>query len=406
MTIIVVQIGARNHYLTAECLYDMRLLTGLYTDVYVDASNPIHNAKRFGLTQKHYLSLCGRSAFIPTSHVRSFPSVYLGQKLGAKLFADRVSNVNISVADFLGRRIRDADLESAQAVYSFSTASRVAFERADGLGIGCLLEQSSATVETTIDILLKEHQKWPNLFEIPISKRRKELADYQAVQRVEIDLADRIFAPSPFVENSLLAIGTPREKIVKLPYGMRLPAIARPEEKQPKRKRNLNILYVGSINPLKGAQYLLSALERLDMRYIHVRFLGDVQMPLRGHFDINKNVEFFGRVPRSEVALHYEWADLLCTPTLCEGFGFSAAEAIAHGVPVLATTILEGLVKDNITGLLVPPGNTQTLVDTIMLLQEDEKLLNTLSTHCVVESRKFCRQVYSKKLKDILSSMP
>ena len=81
-------------------------------------------------------------------------------------------------------------------------------------------------------------------------------------------------------------------------------------------------------------------------------------------------------ISQDELVRQYNRAQLLVCPSLYEGFGLPAAEAMACGTPVVATTAgaLPEIVDDGVTGALVPPGDAGALAQAIRaLLSEPER---------------------------------
>jgi len=76
---------------------------------------------------------------------------------------------------------------------------------------------------------------------------------------------------------------------------------------------------------------------------------------------------------RDELVFAYNRAQLLVSPSLYEGFGLPAAEALGCGTPVVATTAgaLGEIVEDRVCGLLVPPGEIEPLAEAIATLLRD-----------------------------------
>jgi glycosyltransferase involved in cell wall biosynthesis len=73
-------------------------------------------------------------------------------------------------------------------------------------------------------------------------------------------------------------------------------------------------------------------------------------------------------------------AELLVLPSQAEGFGLVLIEAMAAGVPVVATDVpgIRDVVRDGVTGILVPVGSPGALADAIRRVLEDQNLRQSL----------------------------
>ena len=144
-------------------------------------------------------------------------------------------------------------------------------------------------------------------------------------------------------------------------------------------KRPRSILFVGNGDDRnKGGRYLLEAAKILQDRGIdfHLTFKDrlDAQMApaLIEELGIGGRVTFLGRMPVEELVRLYNEHEVLVSPSLYEGFGLPAAEAMACGTPVVATTA--GAFPETIlsgeTGILVAPADARALADAIETLLE------------------------------------
>ena len=85
-------------------------------------------------------------------------------------------------------------------------------------------------------------------------------------------------------------------------------------------------------------------------------------------------VEFVSGVPESRIYELYSEAELAVVPSLYEGFSLPAIEAMACGVPVVATTggaLPEVIGEDGVTGFLVPPGDAGALAAKMAAVLDD-----------------------------------
>ncbi|MGB7054903.1 MAG: glycosyltransferase family 1 protein, partial [bacterium] len=145
----------------------------------------------------------------------------------------------------------------------------------------------------------------------------------------------------------------------------------------------------------KGVLYLLQALQLLkndgakltivDDAARHSSYAEDVgPLPSYGSklvrkLNLDGMVRFTGRLTREELAQHYAAARIAVVPSLYEGFGLPAAEAMACGTPVIATTggALPEVVGD--AGMLVPPADTDALDVAIRQLLNDQQAQQRMS---------------------------
>jgi glycosyltransferase involved in cell wall biosynthesis len=127
--------------------------------------------------------------------------------------------------------------------------------------------------------------------------------------------------------------------------------------------------------PLKGLAHLLAAVAVIRRSRNHFKLVvigaptknGAVEKLVR-ELGIGPWVEFTGRIGAQELVRHYARAAIAVVPSLYEGFGLPAGEAMACGVPVISTTggALPEVVGD--AGLLVPPADPAALAAAICRL--------------------------------------
>ena len=152
------------------------------------------------------------------------------------------------------------------------------------------------------------------------------------------------------------------------------------------RKQPNSLLYVGNSDDRnKGARYLLEALALLkDRRDCHLTVVdrpeASLVPTLAGELGLGGRVTLTGRISREELVRLYNQTQLLVSPSLYEGFGLPAAEAMACGRPVVATWAgaFPEVIEEGVSGLLVPPGDARALADAIERVLADARLRRRL----------------------------
>jgi glycosyltransferase involved in cell wall biosynthesis len=132
--------------------------------------------------------------------------------------------------------------------------------------------------------------------------------------------------------------------------------------------------------PRKGIRFLIQAAAQLKPRFPDLKLVlaGDgFERPelvrLAQELGIAEDVTFLGWVPNSALPPYYRAAAVSVIPSLEEGFGIPAAEAMGCEVPVVASDAggLPEVVEDGVTGLVVPRGDVPALASAIGSLLED-----------------------------------
>jgi glycosyltransferase involved in cell wall biosynthesis len=145
--------------------------------------------------------------------------------------------------------------------------------------------------------------------------------------------------------------------------------------------RRGSLLFVGNAEDYnKGIVYLLRALALLPASTsAHLYIVGGPSSGQRVapdeimRLDIADRVTIVGRVSDEELAQWYRRAQVLVSPSLYEGFGLPAAEAMASGTPVIASDAgaLPEVVAHLETGIIVPAADERALADAIASLLDD-----------------------------------
>jgi phosphatidylinositol alpha-mannosyltransferase len=168
-----------------------------------------------------------------------------------------------------------------------------------------------------------------------------------------------------------------------IPNGVDLDRFTSAEPYENLRDGTLNILFVGRLEERKGLIHLLKAYHRLRKRKVDARLLvvgaGPKLREYKRYVGLRgiRDVEFLGRVSDEEKVRYFASADIYCAPnTGQESFGIVLLEAMAAGVPIVASDIhgFKRVVERNVQGLLVEPRNPRALAAALYSLARDPDL--------------------------------
>ncbi|HYY54543.1 MAG TPA: glycosyltransferase [Candidatus Dormibacteraeota bacterium] len=255
----------------------------------------------------------------------------------------------------------------------------------------------------------------------------------ELAERTAITNADRIIAASELELSDLVtlyAADPAKLRVVPLGVDTRLFRPLRQADARAALGRDaceFMILFVGRIEQIKGIDVLLEAVGdllrgRRDLqRRTCLVVVGGAIDPhadgsesekideLRGMVEahaIADNVDFVGSLDQQELALYYAAADVCAVPSLTESFGLVALEAMACGTPVVATRVggLQTVVTSD-SGILVPPGDVESLADAIGSLLDDMELRLQLSAGARARAQLFTWDRVADGIEDIYGEL-
>ena len=157
------------------------------------------------------------------------------------------------------------------------------------------------------------------------------------------------------------------------------------------------VLFVGRIEPLKGIDVALRAVAQLPAPARLLVVGGDNQdagrkdelLALAAELGIEGRITFLDAIPHADLPLYYNAADVCVVPSYYESFGLVALEAMACGVPVVASRVggLKETVIDGHTGYLVPWRCADSFAERLGLLLSDDALRRKMGREARAERR-------------------
>lgn len=204
-----------------------------------------------------------------------------------------------------------------------------------------------------------------------VKRRWQGGADTSPPQRIPVEAhlgrrADTVVATCTDEVNELLALGVPGSKLSVVPCGVDLDRF-RPDGPVVPRGRRPRVLSIGRLVPRKGVTTLIQAIRHVPEAEVVIAggSVADEEAvrlrTLAGRYGLDDRVRLIGSVAHEDVPALMRSADVLVTVPWYEPFGMVPVEAMACGVPVVASAVGGHLDTVAGCGVLVPPRRPRAL---------------------------------------------
>jgi colanic acid/amylovoran biosynthesis glycosyltransferase len=243
------------------------------------------------------------------------------------------------------------------------------------------LEQVHMHFTTTVGLISRRLAKVRMSATIHGSDEFADPAGFHLARKVEA--FDRVCAISEYGRNQLMRVSDKRHwnklRVVRLGVDGRVFA-PRPFRCNPEA---FEILTAGRLAAVKGVDVLIGAMERLvaDRINVRLRIAGDGEQRWRLEAEVERRglgerVLFEGWRTPDELRALYAEADIFALASFAEGIPVVLMEAVAMEIACVATRItgIPELIRDEVDGLLVTPGNEEELARAMARLMDDSEL--------------------------------
>ena len=284
----------------------------------------------------------------------------------------------------------------------WASQSLFQLREAKARGAKTIIERGSTHISEQYRLINEERKKFGIATKDGSSTRWDKMLEEKQLK--EYHEADYIMVPSEFVRKSFLARSFSDSKILKVRYGVDLGRFTSIERKA--WPEIPTILFVGAIGFQKGVPHLLEAVRSLRAGGMKLRlkligrFESDFEewlksSPLRS--EIDEHIPF---IANHEIARHFLDAQIFCLPSIQEGLALVIAEAMACGLPVVATENTGGrdFIEDGVSGLIVEPGNPSSLASSIASLLDDSAAALAMGTKAAKASKSFGWDSYGEAI--------
>nr|BAL55296.1 glycosyl transferase family 1 [uncultured Bacteroidetes bacterium] len=222
--------------------------------------------------------------------------------------------------------------EGVPVLWAWSQTSLFTMRKARRLGMKVLLELPASHPSLWQEVANRIYEPFPGLktpygLYLPAHLRRIEEELYEA---------DHIQVLSSFVRNQLLERGFGAQKVHLLPLGVDAQRFVRADAPP---SEPFRFLYVGRIELMKGVHWLLEAFRRLRLPSAELWLAGPILEEMRPILRAYEgSFVYKGEWQRERLPELYRQANVFVFPTVLDSFGLVLLEAMACGLPVIATS--------------------------------------------------------------------
>lgn len=411
---VVSQVGRREDYAAARAFHRSGNLARLYTDCWASTGRSVLARCPRGvrdLRNRYHPDVPRRSvvSFTPRFTAGHLCRVLRGWPRSAAALREHHLGVSRSYDRMVARHLRrHGPGEGAGAFLGFTSGALRSLRAASEMGLGTVLDQVDAA-QVDWRIVAEEVNRWPGWE--PHEPWAWGPQAYWDTVAEEWAAADVILVNSEFSRDALIRQGVAPAKLIVVPLAFEAgasaaspggPRTAERADQSAGAGGTLRVLWLGSVTLRKGIQYLVGAARELLSADVEFLVAGPVGVTPHALATFPPNVRVLGKVSGPPKAELYRSADVFVLPTLSDGFAITQIEAMAFGLPVVATPNCGRVVTHGRDGLIVPARDPAALADALLSLARDRPLLAEMSEQALLKSRQFSLDNYARTMQSEL----
>lgn len=331
----------------------------------------------------------------------AFPDIYYWACRFFKVGTPQSASMKAALlfGDAEKKYLKDADIFHVRS--GSGAAGAIAYAKSKGMKV--VVDHSIAHPAFMEHNLRAEYEKNGAIFDLGLDNPFwQEIVD-------ECSQADALLVNSYFVRDTFIEQGYDPCKIRVAYLGVRPDFFGLKKDYALPKDRPFRILFTGGFGFRKGAEYILAALaelDRLGMSYEMV-VVGDssgARALLEKYHPAN--IKLVNTVPQDELKTFLSNADVYLFPSLCEGCASSGMEAMAAGLPVIATKESGLPIENRVNGVLVEARNVQQIINAILRLRDSLELREKLGREAAsMISRNYTWEKYAENVVEVYKKL-
>jgi glycosyltransferase involved in cell wall biosynthesis len=383
---------ARHHaYETAFALQSAGWLKRFYTSFYDEKRPPFkHRVLRAMIPKSLTKKMSNRyREGIDESKIISYYFPELLERTPFQKIVGKYNMMNLK-GELFDRRVATQNLE-CDVFHGFEGAVLHSMRKAKQQGAITVLDYPIFHYKTIREVLIDEYKLLK--LEIPDFLLKRDINILRKEQ--EISEADYIFVPTKRIADDFVRYGKEREKVKCISYGFNPNRFFVGQKKD----AIFRILFVGIIGVRKGVHYLLEAVKQLNLKNIEVLLISPIEEEFKPILSRYKGLfNHIHSLPNEGLVQVYQNSSVFVFPSLAEGSAYVTYEAMASGLPIIASENAGAVARDGKDGFIVPIKNIEALKEKILLLYENEELRRKMGKCAAEYVKQFTWENYHKNI--------
>jgi glycosyltransferase involved in cell wall biosynthesis len=345
-----------------------------------------------------------RVGSLPRHLVRSLAWVDVGRSCAAALRCSSLADYLWELDDIRFAKAARRFLSRCDTVHGVEHSSLELFQAARKEGKRTILHLASVHPTYQERVLSEQYERWPEL---------RESSDYRLYQRRwrrderrlhEFEVADLIATCSTFATSTMLEEGVAADRVVTVFLGAPPRPLVGPARDVAGERRELTVLFAGTVCVRKGGHVLLEAWERARLPGCRLLLAGHNSLPAQ--FARRPGVKMLGPVSQPKLFQLMQECDVLALPTLIDSFALVITEALAHGLPVITTANAGAaeMIADGVNGWILPVGDPDALAARLVWCAEQREAVRQMRPQTRQSARQNTWTEFRQRMRDTLAA--
>jgi glycosyltransferase involved in cell wall biosynthesis len=283
--------------------------------------------------------------------------------------------------------------ETLDSVYAYEDGALETFRAARDRGFKRIYDLPIAYWQTSRRLLREEAERYPDWE--PTLGATRDSNEKLSRKTQELELAQLVVCPSKFVLESLPPEACAQKKCLIAPFGS--PDVDLRNDATRSSGR-LRVLFAGALTQRKGLADLFAAMKLVNSKQIELVVMGSLLRPLNWYRDRCADFVYEPPRPHGEVLRLMQSCDVFVLPAIVEGRALVQQEAMACGLPVIATKNAgaDDVIVDGETGFLVPIRSSESIAERISWCAANRSLVDGMGIAARKRAAEFTWRAYGE----------